>query len=71
MSFLSVQDSHAYKQMDVTKDLISLIFVFKVMSLSFHTVDNLVKAAVACAILHTTSFFEPSTVLVAHLFRNL
>ena len=54
----------------VTKDLIGLIFVFRVMSLSFHTVDNLVMAAVACAILHTTSFFEPSSVIVAPRYLN-
>ena len=38
MSLFSVHDSHAYRNIDVTKDLISLILVLSEISLSFHIV---------------------------------
>ena len=51
--------------MNITEDLISLIFVLSVMSLFFQIVDNLLMAAVASVALYTTYFFGPSSVIVA------
>ena len=61
---------HIYKNIDVTRDLISLILVLSEMSLSFQMVESLVRAAVPWAILLTTYFFGPSSDIVAPRYLN-
>ena len=54
-SAVSVQDSHAYKNMDMTNERISLIFELRSMFLSFQMVFSFARAAVVCADLASTS----------------
>ena len=51
VSAVSVQDSEAYRNMDMTKERISLIFELSAIFLSFQMVLCLASAAVAWAIL--------------------
>ena len=58
-----VQDSHAYRKMDVTRERISRILELTEILLSIQTGFSLVNAAVACAILESISGLEPSSVI--------
>ena len=51
--------SEAYRKMDMARERISLIFELTVMFLSFHKGFNLVSSAVACAIMASTSGWNP------------
>ena len=54
---MRVQDSQAYRKMDVTRECISHILELREILLSFQT------AAVVCAILENTSGLEHSSVI--------
>ena len=56
-SAVRVNDSQAYRKMDVTRERISRILELRGILLSFQTVS----AAVACAILESISGLEPSS----------
>ena len=58
---MRVDDSQAYRKMDVTRERISRIFELREIPLSFKTGFNLVSAAVGCAILESISGLEPSS----------
>ena len=51
VSAVNVQDSQAYRNMDMTRERISLIFELSAIFLSFQMVLSLASAAVAWAIL--------------------
>ena len=57
---MRVQDSQAYRKMDVTRERISRVLELREMFLSFQTGFNLVNAVVVCAILVSISGLEPS-----------
>ena len=63
-SAVSVQDSHAYKNMDMTNERISLIFGLRTMFLSFQMVLSFARAAVVWADLASTSGLDPSSVTI-------
>ena len=58
-SAVRVQDSQAYRHMDVTRGRISRILELREILMSFQTGFNLVNAAVVCAILESISGLEP------------
>ena len=58
-SLLRVQDSHAYRNIDIMSDLSKRIFDFKDMFLSIRTGLSLVSATTACAYLATISGLDP------------
>ena len=60
---MRVNDSQAYRKMDVTMERISCIMELREILLSFQTGFNLVNAAVVCTILESISGLEPSSVL--------
>ena len=62
-SAVKVQDSQAYRKMDVTRERISCILELREILLSFQTGFSLVNAAVVCAILESISGLEPSSVI--------
>ena len=62
-SAVRVQDSQAYRKMDVTRECISHILELREILLSFQTGFNLVNAAVVCAVLESISGLEPSSVI--------
>ena len=62
-SAVRVQDSQAYRKMDVTREHISCILELREILLSFKTGFSLVTAAVVCAILESISVLEPSSVI--------
>ena len=62
-STVRVQDSQAYRKMDVTRERISRILELREILLSIQTGFSLVNAAVACAILESISGLEPSLVI--------
>ena len=53
--------SHAYKNMDMTRERISLILELMVMFLSFQMTFSLITAAVVWAIMASTSGLDPSS----------
>ena len=55
-----VHVSHAYKNMDMARERISLILELMAMFLSFQMTFSLVTAAVVWAILESTSGLDPS-----------
>ena len=63
-SAVTVNNSQAYRKMDVTRDCISHILELKEVLLSFQTGFNLVSAAVVCTILESSSGLEPSSVII-------
>ena len=67
----SVQDSKAYRHMDMTRERISLIFELSAIFLSFQMVLSLVSAVVAWAILARISGLDPSTAVIAPRYLNL
>ena len=60
-SAVRVQDSEAYRKLDVTRERISRILELRELLLSIQTGFSLVNAAVACAILESISGLEPSS----------
>ena len=60
---MRVQDSQAYRKMDVTRVRISRILELREILSSIQTGFSLVNAAVVCAILETISGSEPSSVI--------
>ena len=66
----SVQDSQAYRNMDMTRERISLIFELSAIFLSFQMVLSLASAAVAWAILARISGLDPSSAMIAPRYLN-
>ena len=58
-SAVVVQDSHAYKHIEMTRECISLIFELSAMFLSFHIVSSFESAAIVHVILLILSGFDP------------
>ena len=58
---MRVQDSQAYRKMDVTRKCISRILELREILLSFQTGFNLVDAFAVCVILESISGLEPSS----------
>ena len=65
MSAVMVHVSHAYKNMDMARERISLILKLMAIFLSFQMTLNLVTAAVVWAILESTSGLDPSSDTIA------
>ena len=65
MSAVMVYVSHAYKNMEMAREHISLILELVVMLLSFQMTFSLVTAAVVWAILDSITGLDPSCVTVA------
>ena len=65
VSAVNVQDSQAYRNMDMTRERISLIFELSAIFLSFQMVLSLASAAVAWAILARILGLDPSSVMIA------
>ncbi|WP_419615089.1 hypothetical protein, partial [Thiolapillus sp.] len=68
---MRVHDSQAYRKMDVTRERISHILELREMLLSIQIGFSLVNAAVACAILHSYSGLEPSSVITEPRYLKL
>ena len=71
VSAISVQDSQAYRNMDMTRERFSLIFELSAIFLSFQMVLSLASAAVAWAILARISGLDPSSAMIAPRYLNL
>ena len=70
-SAVRVNDSQAYRKMDVTRERISRILELREMLLSLQTGFSLVSAAVVCAILESISGLEPSSVITEPRYLKL
>ena len=70
VSAVNVQDSQAYRNMDMTRDCISLIFELSALFLSFQMVLSLASAAVAWAILANISGLDLSSAIIAPRYLN-
>ena len=70
-SSVRVQDSQAYRKMDVTRERISRILELREVLLSFQCGFNLVNAAVVCAILESISGLEPWLVIAEPRYLKL
>ena len=68
MSAVNVQDLQAYRNMDMTRERISLIFELSAIFLSFQMVLSLASAAVAWAILARISGLDPSSAMMKNLW---
>ena len=71
MSAVIVHVSHAYKNMDMAKERISLILELIAMFLSFQTTFNLVTVTVVWAILDSTSGLDPLSDTIAPRYLKL
>ena len=71
MSAVMVHVSHAYKNMDMARERISLILELMAMFLSFQMTFSLVTAAVVWAILDSTSGLDPSSDTIAPKYLKL
>ena len=71
MSTVMVHVSHAYKNMDMAKERISLTLELMAMFLSFQMTFSLVTAAVVWVILESTSGLDPSSVTIAPRYLKL
>ena len=71
MSAVMVHVSHAYKNMDMAGERISLILELMAMFLSFQMTFSLVSAAVVWAILESTSGLDPSSCTIAPRYLKL
>ena len=71
VSAVSVQDSQAYRNMDMTRERISLIFELSAIFLSFQMVLSFASAAVVWAILARISGLDPSSAMIAPRYLNL
>ena len=70
-SAVKVHDSHAYRNMDVTRERISRILELRETLLSFQTGFSLVDVAVVSAILRSISSLEPSSVITEPRYLKL
>ena len=70
-SAVRVDDSQAYRKLDVTRECISCILELREILLSFQTAYYLIKAAVVCAILQSTSGVGPSSVITESRYLKL
>ncbi len=70
-SAVRVNDSQAYRKMDVTRERISRILELREILLSIQTGFSLDNAAVACAILESISGLEPSSVIIEPRYLKL
>ena len=68
---VGVQESQAYRKMDVTKECISHILELREMLLSIQAGFSLVNAAVVCAILESIASLEPSSVITEPRYLKL
>ena len=68
---MRIQDSQAYRKMDVTGKCTSCIWELREILLSFQTGFNLVNAAAVCAILESISSLEPSSVITEPRYLKL
>ena len=71
MSAVMVHVSHAYKNMDMARERISLILELMAMFLSFQMTFSLVTAAVVWAVLDSTSGWDPSSDTIAPRYLKL
>ena len=71
MSAVMVHVSHAYKNMDMARERISLILELMAIFLSFQMTFSLVTAAVVWAILDSTSGLDPSSDTIAPRYLKL
>ena len=71
MSAVMVRVSHAYKNMDMARECISLILELMAMFLLFQMTFSLVTAAVVWAILESTSGLDPSSDTIAPRYLKL
>ena len=71
MSAVVVPVSHAYKNMDMARERISLTLELMAMFLSFQMTFSLVTAAVVWAILDSTSGLDPSSDTIAPRYLKL
>ena len=70
-SAVNVQDSHAYRNIDMTRERISLILDLVGMFLSFQMVWSFDIAADVCAILDIISGLDPWSVTIAPRYLKL
>ena len=70
VSAVSVKDSQAYRNMNMARERISLIFELSAIFLSFQMVLSLASAAVAWAILARISGLDPSSAMIAPRYLN-
>ena len=70
-SAVNVQDSHVYKNTDITSECISLIFELRTIFLSFQMVLSFARAAVVWADLASTSGLDPSSATIAPKYLKL
>ena len=68
---MRVQDSQAYRKIDVTREHISRILEPREILPSLQTGFSLVHAAVVCAILESISGLEPSSVITGPRYLKL
>ena len=68
---MRVNDSQAYRKINVTTDRVSRILELREILLSFQTGFNRVNAAVVCAILESISGFKPSSVITEPRYLKL
>ena len=71
MSAVMVHVTHAYKNMDMARERISLILELMAMFLSFQMTFRLVTAAVVWAALESTSGLDPSSHTIAPKYVKL
>ena len=71
MSDVMVHVSHAYKNMDIARECISLILELMAIFLSFQMTFSLATAAVVWAILERTSGLNPSSDTVVPRYLKL
>ena len=71
MFAVMVHVSHAYKNMDMARERISLILELMAMFLSFQMTFSLVTVAVVWAILDSTSGLDPSSDTIAPRYLKL
>ena len=69
MSAVMVHVSHAYKNMDMARESISLIFELMAMFLSFQMTFSLAIAAVVWAIMDSISGSDPSSDTIAPRYK--
>ena len=68
---MRVNDSQAYRMMDVTRECISCILEQREILLSFQTGFSLVNAAVVCVVLESIPGLEPSSVITEPRYLKL
>ena len=68
---MRVNDSQAYRKIDVTRERISRILELREILLSIQTGFSLVNAAVVCAILESNAGLEPSSVITEPRYLKL